>query len=66
MNHLLADDSHEISSLIRLLNPLLNKLFLDHDIIFLYLDNIEKNSQKISSKVLNNFEKYYGKWSFYS
>ena len=27
-------------------NPLLNRLFLDHDIIFLYLDNIGKNQEK--------------------
>ena len=33
-----------------LLNSLLHRLFLDHDIIFLFLDNIEK------IQVLNTFE----------
>ena len=28
------------------LNPLLHRLFLDHDIIFLSLDNIEKHQEK--------------------
>ena len=27
-------------------NPLLHRLYLDHDIIFYFLDNIEKNKQK--------------------
>ena len=33
-------------------NPLIHRLFLDHDIIF--FDNIEKSSRKI--EVLNTFE----------
>ena len=28
-------------------NPLLHMLFLDHDIIFFFLDNIEKNQEKL-------------------
>ena len=27
-------------------NPILHRLFLDHDIIFQFLDNMEKNQEK--------------------
>ena len=46
------------------INPLLHRLFLDHDIIFLFLDNIEKNQEKLS-KVLKTF-KYHEQWSICS
>ena len=39
----------------KMVNPLLHRLFLDHDIIFLFLDNIEKINISLS-KVLNTFE----------
>ena len=38
------------------LNPLLHWLFLDHDIIFYFYNNIEKKIKKNLSKVLNTFE----------
>ena len=37
------------------INPFLHRLFLDHDIFFLFLDKIEEIQGKIS-KVLNTFE----------
>ena len=40
---------------INFLNPILHRLFLDHDIIFHLLDNIEEILKNISS-VLNTFE----------
>ena len=39
----------------RRINPLLHRLFLDHGIFFLFLDNIEKNQENLS-KVLNTFK----------
>ena len=38
------------------INPLLHMLFLDHDIIFLFLDNVEKIQEKFKLKFLNTFE----------
>ena len=36
-------------------NPVLHRLFLDHDII-LFLDSIEKKSRKFKLKTLNTFQ----------
>ena len=35
-----------------LVNPLLHRLFLDHDIIFLFLDNMEKIQEKVKFWIL--------------
>ena len=42
-----------------LVNAFLHRLFLDHDIIFYFLD-IEKNQENFKSS-FENFGKYYGK-----
>ena len=43
-------------------NPLLHRLFLDHDIIFYFIDNIEKIQEKF--KFLNTFENILKNWAF--
>ena len=39
------------------INPLLHRLFLDHDITFLFLDKIEKNLLKILWKMEHLLQK---------
>ena len=38
------------------INPLLHRLFLDHDIIFYFYTTLKKKIKKNLSKVLNTFE----------
>ena len=43
-------------------NPLLHRLFLDHDIIFFIFRQHQKKSKKNLSKVLNTFENNFSKY----
>ena len=60
MSNFFLDRSSEIAMLkpfknqSRMFNPLLHRLFLDHDIIF-YFKTLKKFKKNLS-KVLNNFE----------